>query len=99
MKRIGILTSLSFAFFGLFSTCSSGVSSYFSFKIGDNVSKSSQNKNESQIIKIRSESKLVENKVRTRGYSKSYYNFGIPPKTYGMHHVKRGTHKRTNFNK
>ncbi|MBU4536978.1 MAG: hypothetical protein L6264_07350 [Weeksellaceae bacterium] len=24
------------------------------------------------------------------------WNPGISPKTYGMHHVKRGTHKRTN---
>lgn len=95
MKRIGMLTGLSFAFFGLFSTCSSNIRSYC-FKRGDNVSESSQNRNESKIIKIRSESKLVENKVRNRGYSKSYYNFGIPPKTYGMHHVKRGTHKRNN---
>lgn len=22
---------------------------------------------------------------------------GIPPKVYGMYHVKRGTHKRTNI--
>ena len=25
------------------------------------------------------------------------YNVGIPPKTYGMYYVKRGTHKRTNI--
>lgn len=27
----------------------------------------------------------------------SFSNPGIPPKIYGMYHVKRGTHKRTNI--
>lgn len=35
-------------------------------------------------------------KERYTSPRKLFFNDGIDPKTYRMHHVKRGTHKRTN---
>jgi len=41
--------------------------------------------------------KITARKVEeTSGYKGFGYDIGIPPKIYGMYHVKRGTHKRTN---
>ena len=35
--------------------------------------------------------------VKSKSYARrSFRNYGIPPKVYGMYYVKRGTHKRTN---
>lgn len=63
------------------------------------VKRNHSNKNqspESQRVSQESKPMQVTNE-RNRGYSKSSgWDMGIPPKTYGMHYVKRGTHKRTN---
>lgn len=34
--------------------------------------------------------------VRHVGGTNLFAGYGIPPKVYGMHYVRRGTHKRTN---
>lgn len=39
--------------------------------------------------------KLAANRISDSKYFAPDY--GIPPKIYGMYHVKRGTHKRTNI--
>lgn len=63
--------------------------------------KRNQNK-ESQPIqsqKIQSQKQVSQKvtKEKSKGYSmRPFLNQGIPPKIYGMHCVKRGTHKRTN---
>lgn len=41
----------------------------------------------------------IQKIASTRTSDSRYFapDYGIPPKIYGMYHVKRGTHKRTNI--
>lgn len=57
-----------------------------------------QQNRESQQTNVTTESiqKLAATKTKKKPRFVNYYDLGISPKTYGMNHVKRGTHKRTN---
>lgn len=57
-----------------------------------------QQNRKSQQTNVTTESiqKLAATKTKKKPRFVNYYDVGISPKTYGMYHVKRGTHKRTN---
>ena len=62
----------------------------------DKRNQNSDNRENQPINNQRSSNKLVYKPSHTP-LLRDYYSGGIPPKIYGMYHVKRGTHKRTNI--
>ena len=62
----------------------------------DKRNQNSQNRENQALTNQRSSNKLAYKPSHTP-LLRDYYSGGIPPKIYGMYHVKRGTHKRTNI--
>lgn len=58
--------------------------------------KRNQNKDSQPIQSQKQITKQVKNDTSKSYARRSFRNYGIPPKVYGMYYVKRGTHKRTN---
>lgn len=62
----------------------------------DRRNQSNENRENQALRPQRNHSKQVYRPSQSLA-PRDFYNAGIPPKIYGMYHVKRGTHKRTNI--
>ena len=62
----------------------------------DRRNQSNENRDNQALTPQRNLSKSVYRPSQSLG-RRYFYNAGIPPKIYGMYHVRRGTHKRTNI--
>ena len=62
----------------------------------DRRNKSNENRENKALTPQRNLSKSVYRPSQSLAH-RDFYNAGIPPKIYGMYHVRRGTHKRTNI--
>ena len=66
-------------------------------KINQQNQKQNSNSEQNVLKNQRRQSMQITNQAR-KGYVGRYFpEVGIPPKTYGMFYIKRGTHKRTNI--